>query len=91
MRNDVAGLESEPLSFVDDRILRFNYYLATQSIQLKVCFDATNCPVTVGGTVNIADRNWKEMSVRVPKTTKKVETILIYSNMFSFTNSEIFF
>lgn len=73
LRNDVAGIETGPLEFQEDRILQFYTYEATQNIHTKVCFDHDlKCPFIVGGDVQLNDRQWKLSSIRVPKETKKV-------------------
>jgi hypothetical protein len=73
LRNDVAGIETGPLEFQEDRILQFYTYEATQNIHTKVCFDHDlKCPFFVGGDVQLNDRQWKLSSIRVPKETKKI-------------------
>jgi len=73
LRNDVAGMETGPLDFAEDRILQFYTYEATQNIHTKVCFNHDlRCPFVTGGDVQLTDRMWKLNSIRVPKDTKKI-------------------
>lgn len=61
-------------NFDQDYVVRFNYYKATEGVNLKACCDdESNCPYGATPSVQTSDyRSWKTASIMCKAGTKKV-------------------
>lgn len=61
-------------NFDKDYVVRFNYYKATEGVNLKACCDdESNCPYGATPSVQTSDyRSWKTASIMCKAGTKKV-------------------